>query len=102
VHELSIAASLLDGVLRAAEQAGATRVELVEVEVGAMRLVVPEVLQVAWEAVRAETLAAGATLKIEEVAAQAECRQCGACFEPDIDYSFLCPYCVSDGFAESP
>jgi Zn finger protein HypA/HybF involved in hydrogenase expression len=57
MHEMSIAASMLDVVLQAAEQAGATRVEAVEVEVGAMKLVVPEVLQVAWEAVRADTLA---------------------------------------------
>jgi hydrogenase nickel incorporation protein HypA/HybF len=93
VHELSIAVSLLEGVLRAAEQAGAERVESVEVEVGAMRQVVPEVLEVAWEAVRADTIAAGAALKIEEVPAEAECRRCGQCFEPDVEYSFLCPHC---------
>jgi len=93
MHEMSIAASMLDVVLQAAEQAGATRVEAVEVEVGALKLVVPEVLQVAWEAVRADTLADGAPLKIEEIPAEAECRQCGRHFEPDIAYSFLCPGC---------
>jgi hydrogenase nickel incorporation protein HypA/HybF len=93
MHEMSIAASMLDVVLQTAEQAGATRVELVEVEVGALKLVVPEVLQVAWEAVRADTLADGAILKIEEIPARAECRQCGRHFEPDIEYSFLCPAC---------
>jgi hydrogenase nickel incorporation protein HypA/HybF len=93
MHEMSIAASMLDVVLQAAEQAGATRVEAVEVEVGALKLVVPEVLQVAWEAVRADTLADGAVLRIEEIPARAECRQCGRQFEPDIAYSFLCPGC---------
>ncbi len=93
MHELSIAASMLDGVLRAAEQAGATRIETVEVEVGVMRQVVPEALCVAWEAVRTETIADRAVLKIEEVPAQAECRRCGQCFEPDIDCSFWCAHC---------
>ena len=93
MHEMSIAASMLDVVLQAAEQAGATRVEAVEVEVGALKQVVPEVLQVAWQAVRADTLADGAVLKIEEISARAECRQCGRRFEPDIAYSFLCPGC---------
>ena len=93
MHELSIAVGVLDSALRAAEQAGATRVEAVEVEVGAMRQVVPEVLRVAWEAVRAETLADGAVLTIEEVPAHAQCRQCGECFQPDVEYSFLCPHC---------
>jgi hydrogenase nickel incorporation protein HypA/HybF len=93
MHELSIAASMLDGVLRAAEQAGATRIEAVEIELGAMRLVVPEALHTAWEAVRTDTLADGAVLKIEEVPAQAECRRCGQCFEPDIECSFWCAHC---------
>jgi hydrogenase nickel incorporation protein HypA/HybF len=93
VHELSIAVSLLDGVLRAAKQAGATRVEAVEVEVGVLRQVVPELLRVAWEAVRVDTLADGAALRIEEIPARAECRGCGQAFEPDIEYSFLCPHC---------
>lgn len=93
MHEMSIAASMLDVVLQAAEQAGATRVEAVEVEVGALKQVVPEVLQMAWQAVRADTLADGAILRIEEIPARAECRQCGRRFEPDIAYSFLCLHC---------
>jgi hydrogenase nickel incorporation protein HypA/HybF len=93
MHEMAIAASMLDGVVRAAEQAGAVRVEAVEVEIGAMRQVVPEALQMAWAAVRADTLADGATLRIEEIPAQAECRRCERRFEPDIDWSFLCPHC---------
>lgn len=93
MHELSIAASMLDGVLQAAEQAGATRVEVVEVELGAMQLVVPEALQVAWEAIRTDTLADGAVLKIEEVPVEAECRRCGRRFEPDIECSFCCVHC---------
>ena len=80
MHEMSIAAAMLDGVLQVAEQAGAARVEAVEVEIGVMKQVVPEALRVAWEAVRADTLADGAVLRIEEVPAAAECRRCGRRF----------------------
>lgn len=93
MHEMSIAMSLLDGVLDAARKAGATRVESVELDVGALQLVMPEALETAWEAVRAGTLAEGAALRIQEVPAAAECRRCGRLFEPDVSYSFLCPGC---------
>jgi len=93
MHEMSIAQSLLESVLSAAAEANAVRVNTVEIEVGAMQLVVPEALQAAWEAVRAGSLADGADLKIDEILAEAECRPCGWRFKPDIAYSFLCPKC---------
>ena len=93
MHEMSIAMSLLDGVLDAAGKAGATRVESVELEVGALQLVVPEALETAWEAVRSGTLAEQAALNIRETPATAECRNCGRRFEPDVTYSFQCPGC---------
>ena len=93
MHEMSIAISMLEGVLAAGKQAGARRIEAVEIEVGAMQRVVPEALQQAWQAVCFETIADAAELTITEVPAQAECRQCGRRFEPEIEYSFLCPGC---------
>ena len=92
MHEMSIATSLADSLLELARQQHAARIEAVELEVGALRLVVPEALQMAFTAVTAGTLAEGATLKLLEVPAVAECRQCAARFEPTID-NYLCPHC---------
>lgn len=93
MHEMSIAMSLLDGVLDAARDAGAIRVERVELEVGALQLIVSEALETAWEVVREGTAAERAELSVREIPVVAECRFCGHRFEPDVMYSFQCPGC---------
>lgn len=92
MHEMSIATHLVECILAAAAENDVARIEEVEVEVGAMRLVVPEALEMAFEAARAGTIAAGAALKVVEVAPVARCRPCGRTFHP-ADGEFLCPDC---------
>ncbi len=92
MHEMAIAASVVEHVLKVAEQAGAVRIEAVELEIGVLQLVVPEALELAFAAATQDTRAAGAKLKMTPVAALAECRQCGLRFEPAID-NYLCPHC---------
>lgn len=92
MHEMSIADSVLSSVLAAAEGCGARRVERVELDVGQMRLVVPEALQMAWEVISEDTIAAGSELVVVEVPMQARCRECGRKFAPRID-DYLCPGC---------
>ena len=93
MHEMSIATALLEEVLQTAKQAGGSRVTAVELEVGAFKLVVPEAMQMAWEAVRGGTAADEAILRLEEVPAEARCRVCAQRFQPEVDYSFVCPHC---------
>ena len=57
-----------------------------------MRMVVPDALAMAFEAAAEGTLAAGAALKIVEVAPVARCRPCGRTFHP-AEGEFLCPDC---------
>lgn len=92
MHEMSIAASLIEHVLEVGRQQHATRIAEVEVQVGVLQLIVPEALELAFSAVTEGTPAEGATLKLVEVPAAAECRQCGQRFEPAID-DYLCPRC---------
>ena len=92
MHEMSIAVGLLESVLDAAADHGAGRIEEVELEVGAMRLVVPEALEMAWSIVSEGTAAAGARLNVREVAVKAKCRACGSVFSPEIG-EFLCRRC---------
>ena len=89
MHEMSIATGLLQSVLDAAAAHGAERVEEIELELGAMRLVVPEALEMAWSLVAEGTLAAGAKLKMKEVPVKARCRRCGSVFAPQIG-DYLC------------
>ncbi|HOO16161.1 MAG: hydrogenase maturation nickel metallochaperone HypA [Phycisphaerae bacterium] len=92
MHEMAIAASLVEHVLEVAQQNGAARVSAIELEIGALQLVVPEALELAFQAVTQGTLAEGATLKVTEIKAVAECRLCSTRFEAKID-DYLCPQC---------
>ena len=93
MHEMPIAAEIVQQAAAVAEAHDATRVEAVEVTIGAMRLVVPEALQMAFAAMAQGTLIEGATLEIKEIAVEAVCNDCGERFAPDIDHSFMCPGC---------
>ena len=93
MHELSIATAILDEVQRAvAAQPAPVRVKQIEIEVGELRLVVPESLQVAWEAVRLDTPFADAELVVHEKKARARCRECGVEFPAAVG-EYQCPGC---------
>ena len=72
-------------------------VEEVELEIGALQLVVPEALEMAFEAVRQDTVAAGARLVQHEVEARAKCNECGHVYAAAID-CFQCPQCGKADF----
>ncbi len=92
MHEMAIAAALMDQLLHIADQQRAARVCEVELRCGVMQQVVAESLQLAFEVVSADTLARGATLKIVEQPLVARCRQCDRQFNAAID-NYLCPQC---------
>lgn len=75
MHELSIAEAVLDVAL---EHAGGRRVTRVELRVGHLRQVVPDALAFSFELVARGTPAEGAALELEEIAAEGDCRACGA------------------------
>jgi hydrogenase nickel incorporation protein HypA/HybF len=89
VHELSIAESV---VRIAVENAAGRRVARVEVRAGALRQVVPSALDFAFELVARGTVAEGAELVIEEVAAEGICRRCGAHTVLE-DFPLICGRC---------
>lgn len=92
MHEMSIAAALIDQVLSIAEENDLVHIDRVEIEVGALRLVVAEALETAFSVMSDGTRAQGALLVQTEKKGVAECRECGHRFEPLID-SYLCPHC---------
>jgi len=92
MHELSIAISLVEQIVKVAEKNGMPRVDEIELETGVLRQVIPEMMQTAFQEATDGTIASGAVLKIKEVPAQARCRQCGLDFEPEL-LNFLCPKC---------
>ena len=92
MHEMSLATELMGQILRLMAEHNLVKVDEVEVEVGILRQVVPEAMHLAWETVSEGTPAEGSKLKLDEIAASAECRECSFVFQPEID-NFMCPRC---------
>ena len=92
MHEMSIAQSLLREVLIAAAGHQARKVTGLTVRVGVFRMVEPSLLKSAFAVCARDSLADGAAVSIQQVAAKARCRQCDQRFMPE-PLSFTCPQC---------
>lgn len=92
MHELSIAQSLFNQVEEVMRRESLVSLEAVEVEIGAMQMVVPDALQMAWTALCDGTDLQGTRLDLRELPARAKCRICSKVFEPEVD-CYLCPDC---------
>jgi hydrogenase nickel incorporation protein HypA/HybF len=93
MHELAIAQSALQQVLREAERAGARRVTRIVLRIGSLSGVETEALRFAFDALLPTSPAAAATVVLETVPALAGCRECGHEFAPAVDTLFECPRC---------
>ncbi|HET8647731.1 MAG TPA: hydrogenase maturation nickel metallochaperone HypA [Vicinamibacteria bacterium] len=80
MHEASLVQALLDRVGELARGQGATAVHRVVVRLGTLAGVEPDLLALAYEALRAGTLCAEAPLDIGRVEARWECPGCGRVF----------------------
>ena len=92
MHEMSLAESVLELVVAAARREAATRVRLVVLEIGQLAAVEPEALRFCFDAVTRDTVAAGATLEIDEVPGSGWCEQCAATV-PMAERYAECPQC---------
>jgi hydrogenase nickel incorporation protein HypA/HybF len=92
MHELSIMDSALTLALEQAQKAGASRVHMIRLRIGALSGVVPEALQFAFEALAPGTAAEGGQLAIEHVPARFWCAACAHEFQSDDMFS-ECPDC---------
>lgn len=92
MHEMTIAVELMRQLEALAAEHGVERIEEVNVAAGAMRQVVPDALELAFEILAEDTCAAGTRLNLEVTPVIARCRQCGYRFEPELDM-FLCARC---------
>ena len=92
MHELSIMQSALNLALEQAHEAGARRVHVLRLRIGALSGVVPSALEFAFEALASGTLAEGGRLSIESVPARFWCAACAREFQAD-DLIGECPGC---------
>lgn len=92
MHELSLAKGVVDILCEEAARHEVNRIEQVQLRIGVLRAVVPDLLRTGMEYASEGTVAQGARLEIEEVMGRARCPDCG--HEYDItELLFLCPSC---------
>lgn len=98
MHELSIAEHLIEAAERAARTAGATAVVRVRLRLGEWAGVDAHALRFGFEVLAHGTLLDGAWFEVEEIAARARCRACGAESATDGIRSGVCGQCGSAHF----
>lgn len=78
MHELSICLALLDQVKAIAAEQSARRVSLIELHIGPLSGVEPQLLAQAYPLAAAGTVAEQARLRIDSTPVRVRCRDCGA------------------------
>ncbi|MEA5153753.1 hydrogenase maturation nickel metallochaperone HypA [Raineyella sp.] len=92
MHEVSLCRQLAAAVTRAT---GDREVEVVHVDVGQLRQVVPEAMRFAWTFVVKDTPLARARLELRLLPATLSCRDCGASSRLGPELGFDCRACGS-------
>jgi hydrogenase nickel incorporation protein HypA/HybF len=98
MHELPVTQSLLKLAVQHAEAVEATRICEIHIEIGQLSTYVDESIQFYWELIAKGTIAEKAKLHFHRIPMELECRDCGACFQPN-GSNYECPKCKSDRVA---
>ncbi|GJF30986.1 putative hydrogenase nickel incorporation protein HypA [Kitasatospora sp. NE20-6] len=95
MHEMSIAAAVVEQVAQAAREHGAGAVRRVRLQVGELAGVVPEALAFSFELACTDTVVAGAELITETVPARARCTGCATEWAVGMPPDLTCPRCTT-------
>ena len=96
MHELALAQSILEICEEEARKQQAGAIQKIKLRLGDFSGVVREALEFSFDALKAETLAAGAGLEIERVPLEVRCPRCGQVSSPPAsDLCFVCTDCGS-------
>jgi hydrogenase nickel incorporation protein HypA/HybF len=97
MHEYSVTQSILDIALRHAQRAGARRILAVNLTIGDLTGFVDESIQFYFDFMTRDTMAEGAQLNFERIAARVQCTSCGAEYAPPDHRLWSCPECNALG-----
>lgn len=97
MHELSVSQSILDIALRHAQKASAQRILAVHLVIGDLTGFVDDSIQFYFDFLSRETMAEGAELHFERVAARVRCHACQTEYAPPDMRLWSCPECEALG-----
>ncbi len=92
MHEMSIVTNILAIAEQQGREAGATAINRIEIEVGALAGVEIPSLEFCFSAAKAETMAAGAELVVHEIPGRGWCEGCQTQVPLDF-FVAVCPQC---------
>jgi hydrogenase nickel incorporation protein HypA/HybF len=98
MHEVSIALNMIDIVSDQCRKSGFTKIDAVNVKIGKASGVMTDALIFAFDAVKKDSMAKGASLKIVEVPVSGTCGECDKSFSVNEKYVLFCPVCGSKSF----
>jgi hydrogenase nickel incorporation protein HypA/HybF len=97
MHELSITQSILEIALRHAQQAGARRITAINLVIGDLTGFLDDSIQFYFDFLSEDSIARGAQLHFERIAARVRCQACGADYVPPNSRLWACPECGALG-----
>ena len=80
MHELSIVMSIVDIAQQQAEQADASIVEEIEIDIGCLSTIEMNAFEFAWRQAVKQTILEGAVKKINRIKGKAQCSDCDTSF----------------------
>jgi hydrogenase nickel incorporation protein HypA/HybF len=92
MHELSIAVSIVETVEREVRNAGGSRVDELELEIGKLSGIQLDSLEFVWSSATKNSLLEGISFSVHQIAGQGKCLSCGNTFPMDDLYG-QCPEC---------
>jgi hydrogenase nickel incorporation protein HypA/HybF len=92
MHELSIVEAMVSIVLEKAKEANAKKVRRVYLVVGELSGVLNEAVELYFDMLTKDTIAAGADLFFMRPPAEVRCRNCGTVYSPE-NLKLTCPKC---------
>ena len=98
MHEVSIAANLLEIVSEQCRKGGYRSIESINLKIGRASGIMTDALLFAFDAMKADSPAQNAVLKIEEVPVSGRCGDCGGTFTVQEEYVLHCPLCGGGSF----
>ena len=93
MHEIAIAQSVLEIAIREMRRHASTSIHGIKLSIGEFSGVVKEALEFAFDVIKPNTPAAGASIEIEVVPMKAECPSCGHVSCRLNDLNLFCPHC---------
>ena len=96
MHELAITQDILSIALEQARSHNAKRITAVNVTIGRLTGIVDKSVEMYFELLSKDTIAAGATVSFEQPPVKLRCRSCNAVFSP-ASIIWTCPGCGGQG-----